>query len=247
MVRIRTNREIQLITESCQIVADTLEKLSAEMIPGKSILELDRIAEEYIRSQNARPAFKGYRGYPSTLCVTVDDEVVHGIPNNRKLKEGEIISVDVGSFIDGFYGDHAKTFSIGQVDSEKEMLMSVTNDCLMVAIENAVPGNRIGDIGHAVQVKAESHGYGVVRELVGHGIGTKLHEEPQIPNYGNPGSGPIIKSGMCFAIEPMINMGLPEVFTKKDGWTICTKDGLPSAQFEHTITITETGAKILTI
>ena len=247
MIHIRNTGEIEKMSKACQIVKETLELIEALITPGITPLELDTEAENFIRSKGAEPGFKGLYGFPATLCISVDDEVVHGIPNNRKLKEGEIISVDVGSLIDGFYGDHAKTFSIGQVDSEKEMLMSVTNDCLMVAIENAVPGNRIGDIGHAVQVKAESHGYGVVRELVGHGIGTKLHEEPQIPNYGNPRSGPKIKAGMCFAIEPMINMGLPEVYTKKDGWTVCTKDGLPSAHFEHTITITETGAEILTI
>ena len=247
MIHIRNTGEIEKMSKACQIVKETLELIEELITPGITALELDTEAENFIRSKGAEPGFKGLYGFPATLCISVDDEVVHGIPNNRKLKEGEIISVDVGSFIDGFYGDHAKTFSIGQVDSEKEMLMSVTNDCLMVAIENAVPGNRIGDIGHAVQVKAESHGYGVVRELVGHGIGTKLHEEPQIPNFGNPGTGPKIKAGMCFAIEPMINMGLAEIYTKQDGWTVCTQDGLPSAHFEHTITITETGAEILTI
>ena len=185
-------------------------------------------------------------GYPATLCISIDDEVVHGIPNNRKLQDGEIVSVDVGSLIDGYYGDHAKTFSVGSIDSNKKMLISVTEDCLMAGIDQALPGNRIGDISHAVQEKAESNGYGVVTELVGHGIGTKLHEEPQIPNFGTSGTGPKIEAGMCFAIEPMINMGKPEVYTKKDGWTICTKDGMPSAHFEHTITITENGAKILT-
>ena len=247
MIHIRSASEIQKISKACQIVKETLELIEQKITPGINALELDAIAENFIRSKGAEPGFKGLYGYPATLCISVEDEVVHGIPDDRKLKEGEIVSVDVGSFIDGYYGDHAKTFSVGEVELQKELLKDVTHDCLMIAIENAVPGNRIGDISHAVQKKAESHGYGVVRELVGHGIGTKLHEEPQIPNYGRPNSGTKIVEGMCLAIEPMINMGEPEVYTKKDGWTVCTKDGLPSAHFEHTITITETGAKILTI
>jgi methionyl aminopeptidase len=246
VIHIRSANEIEKISKACQIVKETLELIEETIAPGVTELELDTVAENFIRSKGAEPGFKGLYGYPATLCISVDDEVVHGIPNERKLKEGEIVSIDVGSFIDGYYGDHAKTFSVGEVDRKKEMLMTVTSDCLMIAIENAVPGNRIGDISYAVQKKAESYGYGVVRELVGHGIGTKLHEEPQIPNFGNQGSGPKIKEGMCFAIEPMINMGVPEVYTKKDGWTVCTKDGKPSAHFEHTITITETGARILT-
>jgi len=247
VIHIRSANEIEKISKACQIVKETLELIEETIAPGVTELELDTVAENFIRSKGAEPGFKGLYGYPATLCISVDDEVVHGIPNERKLKEGEIVSIDVGSFIDGYYGDHAKTFSVGKVDLKKELLMKVTHDCLMIAIENAVPGNRIGDISYAVQQKAESYGYGVVRDLVGHGIGTKLHEEPQIPNVGNKGSGPKIKEGMCFAIEPMINMGMPEVYTKKDGWTVCTKDGLPSAHFEHTITINETGARILTI
>ena len=246
MINIRSANEIEKISKAGQIVKETLELIEETIAPDVTLLELDIVAENFIRSKGAEPGFKGLYGYPATLCISVEDEVVHGIPNERKLKEGEIVSIDVGSFIDGYYGDHAKTFSVGEVDLKKELLMKVTHDCLMIAIENAVPGNRIGDISYAVQQKAESYGYGVVRDLVGHGIGTKLHEEPQIPNVGNKGSGPKIKEGMCFAIEPMINMGMPEVYTKKDGWTVCTKDGLPSAHFEHTITITETGARILT-
>ena len=247
MIHIRSANEIEKISKASQIVKETLELIEETIAPDVTELELDAVAENFIRSKGAEPGFKGLYGYPATLCISVDDEVVHGIPNERKLKEGEIVSVDVGSLIDGYYGDHAKTFSVGEVDLKKELLMKVTHDCLMIAIENAVPGNRIGDMSYAVQKKAESYGYGVVRELVGHGIGNKLHEEPQIPNFGNQGSGPKIKEGMCFAIEPMINMGAPEVYTKKDRWTVCTKDGLPSAHFEHTITINETGARILTI
>ena len=247
MIYIRSKSEIEKILKSCQVVKETLIYIEDFIKPGITTLELDSKAEDFIRSQGAKPGFKGLYGFPSTLCVSIEDEVVHGIPNDRPLKDGEIISIDVGSYLDGFYGDHAKTFSVGEIDKDKEQLMKVTHSCLMDAIDNAVAGNRIGDISNAVQVKAESHGYGVVKELVGHGIGTSLHEEPQIPNYGNPGVGPKIEVGMCFAIEPMINMGMPEVYTKEDGWTVCTRDGLPSAHFEHTITITENGARVLTI
>ena len=247
MIHIRSAGEIEKISKACLIVKETLELIEELISPGITPIELDRKAEKFIISKGAKPGFKGLYGYPATLCVSIDDEVVHGIPNERVLKDGEIISVDVGSIVDGYYGDHAKSFAVVQVEEERKKLMDVTRECLMLAIKQAAPGNRIGDISHSVQKKAESNGYGVVRELVGHGIGTKLHEDPQIPNFGKPGTGAKIKVGMCFAIEPMINMGKPEVYTKKDGWTVCTKDGLPSAHFEHTITITETGAKILTI
>ena len=247
MINIRSVNEIEKLSNACKIVKDTLEMLEEFVHPGVTTLVLDKKAESFIRSNNAEPGFKGLYGYPATLCVSIDNEVVHGLPSNRKLEEGQILSVDVGSFKDGFYGDHAKSFAVGKVDEKKQQLMDITHQCLLDAINNAIPGNHIGDIGHAVQTKAESYGYGVVRDLVGHGIGTDLHEEPQIPNYGTPGKGPKIEEGMCFAIEPMINMGSPEVFTKKDGWTVCTKDGLPSAHFEHSITITNNGAEILTV
>jgi len=246
MINIRSSREIDKFSKACQIVKETLVMVEEWIQPGITTLELDNKAEEFIRSKGVEPGFKGLYGYPATLCVSIDDEVVHGLPTKRELHDGEILSVDVGSLMDGFYGDHAKSFSVGTVDYNRQKLMDVTHQCLLDGIEQAVPGNHIGDIGHAVQTKAESHGYGVVRELVGHGIGTKLHEEPQIPNFGSPGQGPRIEVGMCFAIEPMINMGAPEIYTKKDGWTVCTKDGLPSAHFEHSITITGNGAKILT-
>ena len=246
MIHIRDASEINKLSKACQIVKEALEMIEEWIQPGITTLELDNKAEEFIRSRGAEPGFKGLYGYPATLCVSIDDEVVHGLPSNRELQEGEILSVDVGSLMDGFYGDHAKSFSVGKVDEKRQELMDVTRQCLLDAIEQAIPGNRIGDISHAVQTKAESHGYGVVRELVGHGIGTNLHEEPQIPNYGSPGKGPRIEVGMCFAIEPMINMGTPDIYTKQDGWTVCTKDGLPSAHFEHSITITKNGAIILT-
>jgi len=247
VIHIRSTGEIQKILKACQIVKETLDMIQGLIVPGITPLELDTEAEKFIRSKGAEPGFKGLYGYPATLCISVDDEVVHGIPNDRRLQDGEIVSIDVGSLIDGYYGDHAKTFSVGRIDSNKKMLMAITHDCLIAGIDQALPGNRIGDISHAIQKKAESNGYSVVTELVGHGIGTKLHEEPQIPNFGTPGTGPKIEAGMCFAIEPMINMGKAEVYTKKDNWTVCTKDGMPSAHFEHTITITENGAKILTI
>ena len=247
MIHIRGTNEIGRLSKACQVVKETMEMIEKWVKPGITTLELDNKAEEFIRSKGAVPGFKGLYGYPATLCVSIDDEVVHGLPSNRELKDGEILSVDVGSLMDGFYGDHAKSFPVGSVDNKKRDLMEITKQCLLDAIEQAVPGNHIGDISSAVQSKAESYGFGVVRELVGHGIGTKLHEEPQIPNFGLPGEGPLIKEGMCFAIEPMINMGLPDVYTKKDGWTVCTNDGLPSAHFEHTITITNEGAKILTV
>ena len=234
------------MSKACQIVKETLEMIEELIAPGITTLELDYEAEKFIRSKGAKPGFKGLYGFPATLCVSVEDEVVHGIPSNRKLIDGEIVSIDVGSLIDGYYGDHAKSFAVGDIDPKKEKLMSVTRDCLLDGIDQALPGNRIGDIGYAVQKRAESNGYGVVTELVGHGIGTKLHEEPQIPNYGKPGTGPKIEVGMCFAIEPMINLGTPEVITKSDKWTICTADGKPSAHFEHSITITKNGAEILT-
>ncbi|SVE34596.1 uncharacterized protein METZ01_LOCUS487450, partial [marine metagenome] len=229
MIHIRSTNEIDKLAKACQIVKETLEIVEEWIQPGITTLELDNKAEKFIRSRGAEPGFKGLYGYPATLCVSIDDEVVHGIPTFRELKDGEILSVDVGSLMDGYYGDHAKSFSVGNVDKKRQELMDVTKQCLLDGIKQAVPGNRIGDISHAVQTKAESHGYGVVKDLVGHGIGTKLHEEPQIPNYGSPGKGPRIEEGMCFAIEPMINMGMPDIYTKKDGWTVCTKDGLPSA------------------
>ncbi len=245
MVRIRTTREIQLIAQSSQIVADTLEMLSKYMISGISLLELDHRAEEFIVSQGARPAFKGYMGFPSTLCISIDDEVVHGIPTDRKLEEGQIVSIDCGAEKNGYYGDHARTFAIGEIDPNKQRLMDITHEALMVGIEAAKVGNYVSDIGHAIQTHVEKNGYSVVRELVGHGIGTDLHEDPQVPNFGLPKQGQKLKSGMCIAIEPMINMGTKDVITDKDGWTVRTRDGKSSAHYEHTIAILDSGTKIL--
>ncbi len=245
MVYTRSEREINMISKSCQIVADTIEMLSEYVIAGASLIDLDNKAEEYIVSCGARPAFKGYMGFPSTLCISIDDAVVHGLPHEGYLREGQIVGIDCGAELNGYYGDHAKTFAVGEISDEKNNLMQITKESLYKGIEQAKPGNYVGDIGHAVQSHAESNGYSVVRELVGHGIGEKLHEEPQVPNYGNPNQGYKLHAGMCIAIEPMINLGSKEVYTAKDGWTIFTMDGQVSAHFEHTIAIKEDGPHIL--
>jgi len=245
MVYTRSEHEINLISKSCQIVADTIEMLSEYVIAGASLIDLDKKAEDYIVSCGARPAFKGYMGFPSTLCISIDDAVVHGIPHDGYLREGQIVGIDCGAELNGYYGDHAKTFAVGEISDEKNNLMQITKESLYKGIEQAKPGNYVGDIGHAVQSHAESNGYSVVRELVGHGIGEKLHEEPQVPNYGNPNQGYKLHAGMCIAIEPMINLGSKEVYTAKDGWTIFTMDGKVSAHFEHTIAIKEDGPHIL--
>ena len=245
MVYTRSEREIDMISQSCQIVADTLDMLSEYVIPGASLIDLDKKAEEYIVSCGARPAFKGYMGFPSTLCISIDDAVVHGIPNNGNLKEGQIVGIDCGAELNGYYGDHAITFPVGNISKEKKELMKITKESLHKGIEHAIHGNHVGDIGYAVQTHAEANGYSVVRELVGHGIGEKLHEEPQVPNYGKPKQGYKLHAGMCIAIEPMINIGSKDIYTSKDGWTIHTMDGQVSAHFEHTIAIKEDGPHIL--
>ena len=245
MVYTRSEREIDMISQSCQIVADTLDMLSEYVIPGASLIDLDKKAEEYIVSCGARPAFKGYMGFPSTLCISIDDAVVHGIPNNGNLKEGQIVGIDCGAELNGYYGDHAITFPVGNISKEKKELMKITKESLHKGIEQAIHGNHVGDIGYAVQTHAEANGYSVVRELVGHGIGEKLHEEPQVPNYGKPKQGYKLHTRMCIAIEPMINIGSKDIYTSKDGWTIHTMDGQVSAHFEHTIAIKEDGPHIL--
>ena len=245
MVYTRSNNEIEMISKSCQIVADTLEMISDLVVPGVLISDLDKMAENFIISAGARPAFKGYMGFPSTLCISIEDAVVHGIPHDIELEEGQIVGIDCGAELNGYYGDHAKTFAVGDISAEKKKLMMITEESLNKGIEMAIPGNCVGDIGHAVQTHAESNGYSVVRELVGHGIGQNLHEEPQVPNYGRPNEGYKLHAGMCIAIEPMINLGKKEVYTSEDGWTILTVDGKASAHFEHTIAIMEDGPKIL--
>ena len=247
MVFKRSVDEIEMISKSCQIVADTIDMITEFVVPGCIVSDLDKKAENYIKSRGARPAFKGYMGFPSTLCVSIEDAVVHGIPDEVELEEGQIVGIDCGAELNGFYGDHAKTFAVGNISEDKKNLMTITEESLYKGIEKAKPGNTVGDIGYAVQTHAESNGYSVVRELVGHGIGESLHEEPQVPNYGSPNQGYKLHAGMCIAIEPMINLGGKEIYTHKDGWTILTADGKASAHFEHTIAILEDGPQILSM
>jgi len=250
VILIKNNSEIELIRESSRIVAETLQLVKRYVKPGITTFELDQIAEDYIRSNNGIPAFKGY-GYdppfPATICASVDEEVVHGIPSDRILKEGEIISVDIGVLKNNYYGDAAITIAVGEISKEKRQLMKVTEESLYKGIEAAVAGNRIGDISYAVQSHCEKYGYGVVRDLTGHGVGRKLHEDPQIPNYGRKKTGRDIKDGMTIAIEPMINMGTYKVIVEDDKWTIKTLDNLPSAHFEHTIAIINGKPEILSV
>jgi len=246
MIILKSEREIQYLREAGKIVAAALREVKQAVKPGVTTLELDQIAEKYIRSCGAVPAFKGYRGFPGSICASVNEEVVHGIPGLRKLKNGDTISIDIGAVINGYYGDAAITVPVGEIDPEVQLLLDVTEQALYKGIEQAVVGNRLSDISHAIQVHAEKHGFSVVRDFVGHGIGRKMHEDPQIPNYGPPGHGPRLKAGMTLAIEPMINMGTFEVETLEDNWTVVTADGKRSAHFEHTIVITPDGPEILT-
>lgn len=230
---------------AAQVVSRTLGIVAAEIKPGVTPLQLDKLAETYIRDQGAEPAFLGLYGFPNTLCMSKNEQVVHGIPDNRPLVDGDIISVDCGAKLHGFYGDHAYTFAVGEVSAEVQKLLRVTLESLYLGIEQAVEGNRIGDISFAVQQHAEKNGYGVVRELVGHGLGRKLHEKPEVPNYGKRGSGPRIQNGLVIAIEPMINMGVKNIKQLEDGWTIITADKKPSAHFEHDVAIVDGKPEIL--
>jgi methionyl aminopeptidase len=253
VIYIKTKKEIDYIRESCKIVAETLQLLKGNVRPGITTKELDRIAEDYILSNNAIAAFKGYSqggssiDYPATICSSIDDEVVHGIPGNRALKEGEIISLDVGVQKKGYFGDAALSVAVGTISEEKQKLMDVTEKSLYMGIEQAVADNRVHDISSAVQDYVEMNGFSVVRDLCGHGVGKFLHEEPSVPNYGKKGTGAKLKNGMTIAIEPMVNMGKYSVKTNYDGWTVLTIDGLPSAHFEHTILISNGKPEILTV
>jgi methionyl aminopeptidase len=237
--------ELQKMHRACTIVVDTLGVLAEAAQPGVTTKELDKIAHDEIKKAGAKPAFLGYRGYPATLCISVNEEVVHGIPGSRKLKQGDIVGLDLGCIVDGFYGDAARTVAVGQASPEAARLLQVTEDSLKAGIAQCWPGKRVGDIGHAVQNLAEAGGYSVVREFVGHGIGTSLHEEPQVPNYGPPGRRERLVAGMCLAIEPMVNVGGPEVRVLDDDWTAVTVDGSLSAHFELSIAVTEHGPWIL--
>ncbi len=251
MITVKTPREIELMREVGRVVAGILENVGKYVKPGVTTEELDKIAEDYVLSQNAKPAFKGY-GYdkrnlfPATICLSIDDQVVHGIPGPRKVEEGQLVSVDVGAIKNGYYGDAARTYAVGDVTEEKRKLIEVTERALAIGIEQAVPGNHVEDISQAVQDYVESNGFSVVRDLVGHGIGTKLHEDPAVPNYGRKGKGPLLRPGMTLAIEPMVNAGTYRVYTARDGWTVYTSDGKPSAHFENTVVITDGKPEILT-
>ena len=246
MIVLKSDEEIKRMTEACRIVAEVLEGIRNKVIPGVTTRELDEFAESYIISKGARPAFKGYRGYPSTVCASVNEQVVHGIPSAVKLKDSNIVSIDVGVNYKGFFGDAAITLPVGPINENAQRLLTVTENALKAGIGKAVVGNRLSDISAAIQDYVESEGFSVVRTFVGHGIGRELHEEPQIPNYRKPGTGPELMEGMTLAIEPMVNAGGWEVDILEDGWTAVTKDKSLSAHFEHTIVITNNGQNILT-
>ena len=251
MVLIKTKKDIDGIRESCKIVAETLQLLKSKAKAGITTFELDQIAEDYIRSNDGVPAFKGYSqagsfDFPGSICASIDEEVVHGIPSDRVLREGEIFSIDIGVEKNGYFGDAALTVAIGEISDEKKRLMDVTEKSLYAGIDQAKAGNRVGDIGFAVQQYVERHGFSVVRDLCGHGVGKYLHEEPQIPNYGFKGSGQLLKNGMTIAIEPMVNAGSYRVHVAEDGWTVFTADRRPSCHFEHTVAIVDGEAEILT-
>ncbi len=247
MIIAKSAAEIEVMREAGRITARALDAVSSAVRPGATTADLDAIAEDVIVKAGARPAFKGYHGFPATLCTSVNDQVVHGIPGGRVLKEGEIVSVDCGAIVDGYYGDSARTFPVGHVSAEANRLMDVTKRSLEAGIARCRPGMRLYDVSAAVQDVAEAAGFSVVREYVGHGIGRSMHEDPQVPNYGKAGTGPTLRTGMVLAIEPMINAGAADVRSLDDGWTVVTLDGAMSAHFEHTVAVTEDGPLVLTV
>lgn len=246
MIILKSPHEIKLIERACRIAAGALDMLGTVIKPGVKTKELEEYAEAYIKAKGGIPAFKGYRGYPASICVSVNNQVVHGIPSERMLQEGDIISIDLGVIYDGYFGDAARSYAVGNVGELQKKLLEVTEKALYIGIEKAKAGNRVGDISAAIQNYVESNGFSVVRAFVGHGVGKFLHEEPQVPNFGKPGKGPRLKEGMTIAIEPMVNTGSPDVMILDDGWTAVTADGGYSAHFEHTVVITRNGAQILT-
>lgn len=245
MIKYKTREEIELMRQSALLVSKTLGQVAKEVKPGVSALYLDKIAEEYIRDNDGIPGFLGLYDFPNTLCMSLNEQVVHGIPSAKPLENGDIISVDCGVFMNGFYGDHAYTFEVGEVDPKVKKLLQVTKESLDLGIEQMKKGNRIGDVSFAIQHHAEENGYGVVRELVGHGLGREMHESPEVPNFGKRGRGPQIKEGLVIAIEPMINMGTKNVLQLSDGWTIITADKKPSAHFEHDVAFIDGKAEVL--
>lgn len=247
MIFLKSKDEIQIMRKVGGIVAEVLTRLAEEMKPGMTTDDLDQLAEQWIREKGAVPTFIGYQGYPKSLCVSINEEVVHGIPGNRVIKDGDVVSIDCGVTYEGFVGDHARTFCVGQVDADRKALVQKTEQSLHAGISAFQVGNRIGDIGAAVEAVAKTKGYGVVKDFVGHGVGRRMHEEPQVPNFGQPGTGPRLKPGLVLAIEPMFNLGTEKVKVLEDQWTVVTVDGQHSAHFEHTIALTEEGPQILTL
>jgi methionyl aminopeptidase len=245
MIICKSPSEIEILKKSNRIVARILSELKSHIQPGVTTLELDQLAEKLIKQNQSLPAFKGYRNYPASICVSVNEEIVHGIPRERKFQEGDIVSLDLGVKLDGFYGDAAVTVPVGKIDAQSQNLLRVTEEALYKGIEKARSGNRLSDISHTIQTWVEKHGFSVVRDFVGHGIGKSLHEEPQIPNFGKPNFGPRLKEGMVLALEPMVNVGSHEVIILNDGWTAITADGSRSAHFEHSIAVTNDGPLIL--
>jgi methionyl aminopeptidase len=243
----KSQKEIEKMRASGQLVGRVLRELRQMVEPGMTTLEVNDAADKMILDAGAYPTFKGYNGFPFSICASVNEQVVHGFPSRYELKEGDIFSIDVGVTLDGFVGDTAATIPVGRVSDDLLKLIRVTEECLLLAIDKCRAGNHVGDIGYAVQSHAEAHGYSIVRDYVGHGIGRRMHEDPQIPNYGKPGKGPKIKKGYVFAVEPMINLGSHHTKTLKDGWTVVTVDGRPSAHVEHTIAVTEQGPEVLTL
>ncbi len=246
MILYKTDAEIELMKQSARLVSKTLTEVATMLKPGITTMQIDRLCSEFIRDHKAIPSFLNYHGYPFTICASVNDVVVHGFPNNVALKDGDIVSIDFGVILNGWHGDHAYTFLLGEAGEDVLQLMRVTKESLYKGIEKAIAGNRVGDISYAIQEYTErKHGYGVVRELVGHGLGRSLHEDPQVPNYGKRGNGPRLKENVTLAIEPMINMGTKDVYTDDDGWTVRTRDGKPSVHFEHDVCVKKNKALIL--
>src|ERR1700716_3271989 len=246
MINLKTDQELEMMARAGRVLDGVVEELKAACRVGMRTIELDRLAERRIRAAGARPGFLGYHGFPNSICVSINDEEVHGIPGPRKIEDGDIVSLDLGLVLDGFWADMGCTVAVGKVDPEARRLMRATEECLEIAIQHAQPGGRLGDISSAVQRHAEAAGFSVIRQFVGHGIGRQMHEDPQVPNFGVPGTGPELRPGMTLAIEPMVNQGSPDVYIKPDGWTVCTSDGALSAYFEHTVAITRDGPRVLT-
>jgi methionyl aminopeptidase len=247
MIKIKSADQLKKMCAAGKVVADTLSEIAANTLPGMTTLDLDDIAVYMLKKHGAISSFKGYRGFPNSICASINEEVVHGIPGPKKLMEGDIISIDFGAIVDGYHGDSAITIPVGEISQEAQKLIRVTQESLFAGIKMAVAGNRLSDVSNAIQQYAEKHNFSVVRDLVGHGIGQDMHEDPQIPNFGKPGYGPILKPGMTLAIEPMINVGKYDVDQLSDHWTVVTKDGSLSAHFEHTVAVTENGPEILTL